>query len=166
MTIFIDNAVARVSGALPRVDTVAAALLRYGLAFIFVWNGLAKYTHEEAVGVHELVSHSALQAWLYNLFSVDALSWVLGAFELGAAILLVIKPFAPKISVLGSLFCTLMLLVTVSYLFTTPGIIESASNGFPLLSPLGGFLLKDIVLLGAAVWTLADAFRSGWRSEN
>src|SRR6185312_193425 len=51
---------------------------------------------------------------------------------------------------------------TISFLFTTPGIGEPAGGGFPAITLLAEFLLKDLVLLGASFWTLADAIRSGW----
>lgn len=164
MATSIENIIGRTVVALPRIDAVAGVLIRCGLVINFGWNGLAKFTHEEALGVQALVSHSPFQAWLYNILSVDTLSALLGVAELGAATLLAIKPFAPRISVLGSLFCTTMLIFTISYLFTTPGIIESEDNGLLLLSSTGSFLLKDFVLLGGAIWTLTDAFRSGWKS--
>ena len=50
----------------------------------------------------------------------------------------------------------LLFLGTLSFLFTTPGV--TAAGGFPVLSVLPGqFLLKDLVLLGAALWTLGDS---------
>jgi hypothetical protein len=50
----------------------------------------------------------------------------------------------------------LLLLGTLSFLFTTPGV--TAAGGFPVKSVLPGqFLLKDPVLLGASVWTLGDS---------
>jgi hypothetical protein len=48
--------------------------------------------------------------------------------------------------------------LALTFLFTTPG-WESTLGGFPALSaPVGQFLLKDIVLLGAAVFTAGEAF--------
>ena len=45
-------------------------------------------------------------------------------------------------------------------MFTTTGVFEDAQGGFPALSLTGGFLMKDIALLGISVWTLADAVRA------
>ena len=46
-----------------------------------------------------------------------------------------------------------MFLITLSFLLTTPGVWQP-SLGFPALSPSPGqFLSKDLVLLGAAIWT-------------
>jgi reactive chlorine resistance protein C len=42
--------------------------------------------------------------------------------------------------------------------FTAPG-WESSLGGFPALSAsVGQFLIKDIVLLGAAIWTCGEAY--------
>ena len=48
---------------------------------------------------------------------------------------------------------------TISFLFSTPGVAEAAGGGFPALSSTGQFLLKDVVLLGVSLWTLADTLR-------
>jgi len=54
----------------------------------------------------------------------------------------------------------MMFLTTLSFLFSTPG-WEPSLGGFPSLSVLPGqFLLKDVVLLGAAVWSLNEALRA------
>jgi len=43
--------------------------------------------------------------------------------------------------------------------FTTPG--WEPTLGFPALSAMPGqFLLKDIVLLGASVWSLGESLKS------
>jgi Protein of unknown function, DUF417 len=50
----------------------------------------------------------------------------------------------------------LLFLGTLSFLFTTPGV--AAGSGFPVLSVLPGqFLLKDLVLVSASLWTLGDS---------
>jgi uncharacterized membrane protein YkgB len=43
-------------------------------------------------------------------------------------------------------------------LFTTPGVVATHAAGLPVLSALPGqFLLKDLVLIGVALWTLGDS---------
>jgi uncharacterized membrane protein YkgB len=57
-----------------------------------------------------------------------------------------------------------MFMTTLTFLFTTPGVIEP-SLGFPALSAVPGqFLIKDAVLLGAALWTAGEALQA-WRRE-
>ena len=59
----------------------------------------------------------------------------------------------------------MLFLATISFLFTTPGIGEPAGGGFPALTMIGEFLLKDVPLLGLSFWTLADSLRAaGLRS--
>jgi reactive chlorine resistance protein C len=60
----------------------------------------------------------------------------------------------------GSVQAVILFLATISFLFTTPGIGEPAGGGFPALSLIGEFLLKDVPLLGLSFWTLADAIRA------
>jgi len=58
----------------------------------------------------------------------------------------------------GSAAAVIMFLTTLSFLFSTPG-WEPSLGGFPSLSALPGqFLLKDWVLLGAALWALGEAW--------
>jgi uncharacterized membrane protein YkgB len=53
-----------------------------------------------------------------------------------------------------------MFLTTLSFLVTTPG-WEPSLGGFPALSAMPGqFLLKDVVLLGAALWSAGEAARA------
>ncbi len=48
--------------------------------------------------------------------------------------------------------------VTLTLMFTTPGIIQPGHSGLPFLSPMPGqFLLKDIGLLAASFWVLATS---------
>jgi reactive chlorine resistance protein C len=138
-------------------------LARYGLVVVIAWIGALKYSTYEATAIQPLIAHSPLMSWLYDIFSVDALAAVLGTAEIIAALLIALRPWWPRVSAIGSAFGVLLFLGTLSELFTTPGV--TAAGGFPVLSGLPGqFLLKDLVLLGVALWTLGDslgAARSG-----
>jgi uncharacterized membrane protein YkgB len=142
------------------IDTIAAVLGRYGLVLVIGWIGALKFANFEAHQIVPLVANSPFMGWLYNFLPVYTFSALLGVFELAAAILLAIKPIAPKLSIAGSLLSILLFLSTVSFLFTTPGVGEPAGGGFPALSLTGEFLLKDVPLLGLSFWTLADAIKA------
>jgi reactive chlorine resistance protein C len=141
-------------------DTVAGLLARYGLAIVLLWYGGLKFMNYEAQGIQPLVSESPFMSWLYEIFSVYTFSALLGVFEITAAVLLVVKPWWPKVSIFGSLLAIALFAATISFLFTTPGVFVASEGGFPALSLDGGFLMKDIALLGISVWTLADALRA------
>jgi reactive chlorine resistance protein C len=142
------------------IDTIASVLGRYGLVIVIGWIGALKFANFEAHQIQPLVSHSPFMGWVYHVFPVYTFSALLGVFEVAAAVLLAIKPVAPKLSIFGSLMAILLFVSTTSFLFTTPGIGEPAGGGFPAISLLGEFLLKDIPLLGLSFWTLADSIRA------
>jgi uncharacterized membrane protein YkgB len=142
------------------IDTVGGLVARYGLVIVIAWFGALKFTNYEAQGIQPLVSESPLMSWLYDIFSVYTFSALLGVFELAAAVLIAVKPWWPKASALGSALAVMLFAATISFLFTTPGVFDESAGGFPLLSITGGFLFKDVALMGISVWTLADALRT------
>jgi uncharacterized membrane protein YkgB len=82
----------------------------------------------------------------------------LGTAEIIAAVLIGVRPFWPRVSAVGSAMAVVLFLGTVSFLFTTPGLVVAHYHGIPVLGAQPGqFLLKDLVLIGVAVWTLGDA---------
>lgn len=138
------------------INKLAGILLRYGLVLVLGWIGAMKFTAYEAEGIKPLVATSPLMGWMLNVFSLQATSNIIGVTELVTAALIAIRPVAPKLSAIGSVMAVLTFLATLTFLFSLPG-WEQTLGGFPALSGSGGFLLKDVVLLGAAIWTLADA---------
>ncbi len=82
---------------------------------------------------------------------------LLGIVEISLAILIAARPVRPKLSAIGSLGAIVMFLTTLSFLLSTPGVWQPG-YGVPALSPSPGqFLAKDLVLLGAAIWTAGEA---------
>jgi uncharacterized membrane protein YkgB len=142
------------------IGAIASVLGRYGLVIVIGWIGALKFAKYEAFQIQPLVADSPFMGWLYHIFPVYTFSALLGVFEVAAALLLAIKPVAPKLSIIGSAMAIVLFLSTISFLFTTPGVGELAGGGFPAISLLGEFLLKDIPLLGLSFWTLADSVRA------
>jgi uncharacterized membrane protein YkgB len=145
-------------GVLP-LDRAAGALLRYGLVLVLAWIGAMKFTAPEAQGIVPLVQRSPLLAWTYGVLSVQGVSSLTGVVELATAALLAVRFRWPTLSAVGSVLAIATFLTTLSFLFTTPG-WDAALGGFPALNGSGQFLVKDVVLLAAAVWTLADALHA------
>lgn len=132
------------------VETLSEFLIRYGLVLVLGWIGAMKFTMYEAVGIKTLVETSPLMSWMYKLLSLQATSNVIGLAELSAALLIAIRPLSAKVSAVGSVLAVFTFLTTITFLFSLPG-WEKSLGGFPALSGSGGFLLKDVVLLGAAL---------------
>jgi uncharacterized membrane protein YkgB len=128
---------------------------RYGLVVVLAWIGFGKYVKMES---RVLIEHSPLMSWIYDVFSVTTVARGLGTMEIVAALLIALRPVWPRASAAGSALAVVLFLGTVSFLFTTPGVIATHAAGLPVLSALPGqFLLKDLVLIGVAVWTLGDS---------
>ncbi len=141
-----------------RLTTIGAAVLRYGLVIILLWIGGLKFTDYEAQGIMPLVSNSPLLSWTYHVMSVQQLSMALGITEIALGILIALRPVAPKISAIGSMGAIVMALITLTFLLSTPPVWQM-DKGFPFLSPMPGqFLLKDLLLLGTALWTAGEAW--------
>ena len=151
-----------ISTAKNAFEKLGAFLIRYGLVLVLGWIGAMKFTAYEAEGIKSLVETSPLMSWMYRVFSLQATSNVIGVAELIAAALIAIRPLSAKLSAIGSVLAVLTFLTTLTFLFSLPG-WEKSLGGFPALSGSGGFLLKDIVLLGAALFTLGDSLAADRR---
>jgi uncharacterized membrane protein YkgB len=139
------------------VQVAAAYLLRYGLVLVIAWIGFMKFTAYEAAGIQPLVSHSPLMSWVYAIFSERAFSALLGIIEVAVAAMIALRPMSAKIAAIGSGLAVVMFLTTLTFILSTPG-WEPSLGGFPaLLVVPGQFIIKDIVLLAAALWSLGEA---------
>jgi reactive chlorine resistance protein C len=139
------------------VQMAAAYLLRYGLVLVIAWIGFMKFTAYEAAGIQPLIAHSPLMSWMYAIFSERAFSTLLGVVEVSVAAMIALRPVSAKVSAIGSGLAAIMFLTTLTFLFSTPG-WEPSLGGFPALSVVPGqFLIKDLVLLAAALWSLGEA---------
>lgn len=129
------------------------AVLRYGLVgLLLLWGGF-KFTAFEAEGIRPLVEHSPFLSWLYPVLGLRGASALIGIVELTAALLICTRRWRPRLSAVGSLIAAGTFLVTLSFLITTPGV-------FSPTNPFGGFILKDVMLLGAALTTAAEALEA------
>ena len=139
-----------------RIDIAEAtgtAILRYGVALLLLFIGALKFFAWEAQGIQPLVSNSPLMSWLYSIFSVQGVSNLIGTTEIITGLLIAARPFAPALSAVGSAFAVVIFATTLSFLFTTPGAMSP-------MNPWWGFLVKDVVLLGASVYAAAEAARA------
>src|ERR1700739_1098557 len=121
------------------IETIAGVLGRYGLVVVIGWIGALKFANYEAHQIQPLVAHSPFMGWLYQFLPVYGFSALLGVYEVGAAFLLALKPFVPRLSISGSVLSIVLFVSTISFLFTTPGVGEPAGGGFPAISLTGEF---------------------------
>jgi len=141
-----------------RIRAVAIGTLRYGVVALLLLWGAFKFTAFEAEAIRPLVEHSPLMAWLYPLLGVRGTSALIGVVELAAALLMCVHRWKPNWSAVGSLIASATFVVTLSFLFTTPDVL-SPDN------PWGGFLMKDLLLLGAALFSAAESLDAAARTR-
>jgi uncharacterized membrane protein YkgB len=140
------------------VSRLGQTVSRYGLVVVLAWIGFGKDVKMES---RVLIEHSPLMSWIYHFLSVSAVAAALATMEIAAAVLIALRPFWPTVSAIGSALAVVLFLGTLSFLFTTPGVIATHAGPIPVLSGMPGqFLLKDLVLIGVSVWTLGDSLEA------
>ncbi len=140
------------------LESFAINVLRYSLVLILLLFGALKFTPAEAAAIKPLVSNSPLMRWLYSFLGDQGASNLIGSIELFTAILVASRPISARASAIGSALAVGTFLTTLSFLFSTPGALSP-------MHPANGFLLKDVVLLGAAVALGAEALRAAAREQ-
>ncbi len=143
-----------------RLEGAGALMLRYGLVVVLLWVGALKFTAYEAAAVENFVENSPLLSWLFDIFSVRTFSRLLGVFEIALGLMIATRPVAPIVSAIGSLGALLIFLVTLTFVFSTPGAWQPG-YGIPFLSPdPGQFLAKDVAFVAISIWTAGEALRA------
>jgi uncharacterized membrane protein YkgB len=141
------------------IEDLGKAIVRLGLIVVLAWIGGMKFTAYEAMGIQPLVAHSPFISWMYDFLSIRSFSAMLGCIEIVTAALISLRYVSAKAGAVGSLLAIGLFATTLSMLFTTPG--WEPTLGFPALSAMPGqFLLKDIVLFGASVWSLGESLKA------
>ena len=133
-------------------------VLRYSVVLFFLLFGAAKFTGPEAAAIHPLLVHSPFLFWLPALFEQQIASDVIGIIEIALALLMASRPLSPRLSAIGSYGIAASLVVTLSFLVTTPNLDPA----------LGSFIIKDVTLIGAALWSAGEAlaaYRPAPRSQ-
>lgn len=148
--------VARGGESATSMEMLGVYVSQYGLVVTLLLIGILKFTASEAQGIQPLVANSPLMSWLYRIFSVQGVSNLIGVIEIVVALLMALRPFSARLAFFGSIGATITFVLTVSFLFSTPGSFQF-SHGIPLLGDAGQFLIKDLVLLGTSIWTAAEA---------
>ena len=165
MATLIQDTVSEKSSLSSQVEAVGSGLARYGLVVVVGWIGLMKFTAYEAEGIRLYVTNSPLMSWVYGPMSVRGFSAVLGVIEVAVALLIAARPFSPRATALVSALAVGMFFTTLSFLATTPGVWEPSAGGFPALSGKPGqFLIKDLALLGIALWSLGESWKASVRA--
>lgn len=168
-----------------RVDRLGVTITRAGLIIVLLWIGGLKAFKYEADGIIPFVANSPTMSFLLKYpgnyaahknpegaLVPENRAWherngtYVFAYGLGAVIvlyglMLCLHPWLPQVAALGSFLVLIMSVVTLSFLITTPECwvppLGDVNHGFPYLSGAGRLVIKDAIMMGAALVTMADS---------
>jgi uncharacterized membrane protein YkgB len=129
-------------------------LLRAAMVIIFAWFGYDKWFDVEITGLLPLITHGPLIFWMPAVLGVGGTSILLGTAEWTFGSLLFLGYWNKKLGVLGALGSTFSFIATFSIFPFAPGAWEHAAGGFPAMTIVSAFLLKDLVLLVVSIYLL------------
>ncbi len=189
------NRTYKIFDAMARMDRWGMALTRLGLIIVLVWIGSLKSARYEADGIVPFVANSPFMSFFYAHPAPEyrqymnkegelapanhewnesnhtySFAYGLGAVIVGLGLMLSLHRWLPQVAAVGSLLVFTMSLVTLSFLVTTPEAwvpnLGGAQHGFPFLSGAGRLVVKDAIMLGAALVTMADSAKAYLKQRN
>jgi uncharacterized membrane protein YkgB len=178
-----------------RFDKVGVTVTRIGLVVVLVWIGALKMYKYEDEGIVPFVANSPFMSFFYHQPAGEYRKHMnkegelvpanrewhekngtypfaqgLGAIIVAYGAMITLHAASPRIAAVGSFLVFIMSFVTLSFLITTPECwvpaLGSPEHGFPLLSGAGRLVVKDAIMMGAALVTMADSSRAYLRSRN
>lgn len=185
--------IVRLFEAAARMDKVGIGATRVGLIIVLLWIGGLKAFPYEADGIVPFVANSptmsfllhdpsnykshmnaegallpANRAW-HEANGTYTFAYGLGTVIVVYGVLLCLHPWYPQAAALGSFLIVVMSFVTLSFLITTPESwvpsLGDRQHGFPYLSGRGRLVIKDVIMLGAALVTMADSAKAYLRKR-
>ncbi len=177
-----------------RADRAGITLTRIGLVVVLVWIGGLKAFQYEDEGIVPFVANSPFMSFFYqqpvgeyreHMNREGALvpanrewheqngtylfAYGLGSVIVAYGIMIALHAWLPGVSAVGSFLVFVMSFVTLSFLITTPECwvpaLGSTEHGFPLLSGAGRLVIKDAIMMGAALVTMSDSAKAYLRTK-
>jgi len=97
--------------------------------------------------------------WLYRIFSLQSVSNLIRVIEIVGTLLIALRPWSPRLSFYRHHWCRHRVYAADGQFSFLDNRSLSVLTRIPLLGNAGQFLIKDLVLLGASIWTAAKARR-------
>ena len=140
-----------------KIENSGVTLVYIALAIIYIWFGGIKFTDGVAEGMYGMISSNPLVSWMYLIFNKQGMVNFLGTLEVIIGLLFLGRFVNPLLSALAGALSIALFIVTITMMLTLDGITTDA--GFPVLSFLGEFLLKDVGLLAASLFVLGNSLK-------
>jgi uncharacterized membrane protein YkgB len=129
-------------------------LLRAVMVVIFVWFGYDKWFVAEITDLLPLITHGPLISWMIPVLGVKGTSILLGTAEWTFGSLIFLGFWNKKLGILGAIGSCMTFVGTVTILPFAPGAWHGGAGGFPAMTIVAAFLLKDLVLLAVSFYLL------------
>lgn len=129
----------------------------FGAALILFWIGIFKFTPTESAAIRPLMENHFLTFFVYRTADVQTVSNTIGVIEIIIALLLIFSVKFASLRKYAGIGMIITFLITLSYLFTTPGIWK-AVDGVPVTD---FFILKDLMLLGFGLMIVQNNRNNG-----
>ncbi|MBU2899117.1 DUF417 family protein [Vibrio hepatarius] len=130
-----------------RKDNIGYLIGVFGVSLVLIWIGIYKFTPTEAKLILPLVENHFAMNWLYDLFSVQAVSNIIGTAEIIVAIGLIVGIKHQKVAFYSGIAAAAIFITTLSFLITTPNTWK-LSDGVLITN---FFLVKDILFLAISI---------------
>jgi uncharacterized membrane protein YkgB len=189
------NTIIKLFETAARADRAAIIVARIGLVVVLLWIGGLKAFAYEDEGIVPFVANSPLMSFFYRQPAGEyrqhmnpagelvpanrewherngtyLFAYGLGAVIVALGVMIALHSWKPQVATVGSLLVFLMSFVTLSFLITTPECwvpaLGSPQHGFPLLDLPGLLVVKDSIMMGAALVTMADSAKAYLRKRN
>jgi uncharacterized membrane protein YkgB len=177
-----------------QLDRLGITMTRIGLVVVLVWIGSLKVFLYEDEGIVPFVANSPFMNFFYRQPAGEyrqhmnregdlvpanrewherngtyLFAYGLGSVIVAYGVMIALNPWLPRVAAVGSFFVFVMSFVTLSFLITTPECwvpaLGSTEHGFPLLSGAGRLVVKDAIMAGAALVTMADSAKAALRRK-
>ena len=124
----------------------------FGTALALLWIGIFKFTNVEAAAIRPLIENHPLSFWIYDVFSEQSVSCLVGIIEIVLAILLLLSLKVKALRLYVGIGLIVVFSTTLSFLVFTPGVWNIVEG----VVVTDFFILKDIVFLGAGFMLLGN----------
>lgn len=124
----------------------------FGTALALLWIGIFKFTNVEAAAIRPLIENHPLSFWIYDVFSEQSVSCLVGIIEIVLAILLLLSQKVKALRLYAGIGLIVVFSTTLSFLVFTPGVWNIVEG----VVVTDFFILKDIVFLGAGFMLLGN----------
>lgn len=129
-------------------------ILRAAMVIIFVWFGYDKWFVAEITDLLPLITNGPLTSWTIPVLGVKGTSILLGTSEWTFGLLIFLGFWNKKLGILGALGSCVTFISTLTIMPFAPGAWHEGAGGFPAMTIVAAFLLKDLVLLVVSVYLL------------